>query len=204
MNSNEKRVNSKNNKFLKLFSEKEDINQYWFSESTIEFIVNQIMRHTDENSKIAFVSTPSIFFSCDDSIKQRSKLFDYDDRLLKRHSNAVKFDFNDFVELVKNEEYFSAFDFVIIDPPYINEPSWTKFAEFARIICKKDKDDNSKIQAKILTCSIAENKEILKKLLDLNMQKYQPSIPHLVYQYNFFSNYEDELLDQLNAEILID
>lgn len=201
MNSNEKRVNSKNNKFLKLFSEKEDINQYWFSESTIEFIVNQILKHTDENSKIAFVSTPSIFFSCDDAIKQRSKLFDFDDRLLKRHTNAVKFDFNDFVELIKNEEFISRFDFVLIDPPYINEPSWTKFAEFARIISKKE---NEIIKAKILTCSIAENQEILKKLLDLKMQKYQPSIPHLVYQYNFFANYEDELLDRLNEEILVD
>jgi hypothetical protein len=203
MNSNEKRVVSKNNKFLKLFSEKEDINQYWFSEATIEFIVQQIIKHTDENSKIAFVSTPSIFFSCDDLIKQKSRLFDFDERLMKKHSNAVKFDFNEFSELVKDPEFISAFDYVMIDPPFINEPSWTKYADFVKIISQREKE-SEKIKAKILTCSIAENKEILKNLLDLNLKKFQPSIPHLVYQYNFFANYEDELLDQLNPEILVE
>jgi hypothetical protein len=198
---NEKRVDSKNNKFLKLFGEKEDINQYWFSEKTIDFIVNQITKHAeDENSKIAFVSTPSIFFSLDDSFKHKSKLFDYDDRLLKRHANAVKFDFNEFSDLAKNPEFLDKFDFIMIDPPYINEPSWTKFAEFAKVIAQKSNDN---IKAKILTCSIAENKDLLKKLLDLEMKNYQPSIPHLVYQYNFFANYEDDLLNEINKEIII-
>jgi hypothetical protein len=193
----EKRVESKNNKFLKLFTEKEDINQYWFSESTIEFIINQITLNTDDSSKIAFVSTPSIFFSCNSQIQEKSVLFDYDDRLIKRHRNGVKFDFNEFNETVKN--YLNYFDFVIIDPPYINEPSWTKFAEFARLISIKN---DAKLCSKILTCSIAENKNILKNLLNLEIKNFQPSIPHLVYQYNFFANYESSLLDEINTEII--
>ncbi len=191
----EKKVESKTNKFLKLYSEKEDINQYWFSESTIEFIINQIKSHTDPNSKIAFVSTPSIFFSLEPSLRDQSYLFDYDDRLIKRHPNAFKFDFNNFVELGNEEKILSKFDFVIVDPPYINEPSWTKFAEFVKLISKEE-------NVKILTCSIAENSSMLEKLLNLKIKKFQPSIPHLVYQYNFFANYEDEKLDEVNMEIL--
>ena len=201
----EKRVESKNNKFLKLFSEKEDINQYWFSESTIDFIVSQITKHTSDenlNLRIAFVSTPSIFFSCNASIQEKSKLFDFDSQFLKRHKNAVKFDFNDFAELAQNTDFINQFDYIMIDPPYITEASWTKFADFVKIISKK-KDDNVLLASKILTCSIAENKEILSQLLNLEMKNYQPSIPHLVYQYNFFANYDDELLDQINTEIII-
>lgn len=195
----EKRVESKTNKFLKLFTEKEDINQYWFSESTIEFIVKQIFNNSKEGMKIAFVSTPSIFFSCDANVQEQSILFDFDERLLKKHKNAVKFDFNDFTDTAKS--YFDTFDFIVVDPPYINEPSWTKFAEFVKLIAKKSVEGNN-ISAKILTCSIAENTELLKKLLNLDMKKYQPSIPHLVYQYNFFANYDDSFLDEANAEII--
>jgi hypothetical protein len=194
MYAGEKKVESKTNKFLKLYSEKEDINQYWFSETTIEFIINQINTHINDNSKIAFVSTPSIFFSCNSVIQDKSILFDYDDRLIKKHKNGVKFDFNEFSSTADN--YLNTFDFVIVDPPYINEPSWTKFADFIKLI--------SKVDVKVLTCSIAENKIILKKLLNLEIKNYEPSIPHLVYQYNFFSNYEDEELDHINKEILID
>ena len=34
------------------------------------------------------------------------------------------------------------------------------------------------------------------------MKNFKPSIPHLVYQYNFFANYEDEELDKKNPEII--
>jgi hypothetical protein len=32
-------------------------------------------------------------------------------------------------------------------------------------------------------------------------QKYKPSIPHLVYQYCLFSNYEHPELSQVNEEV---
>jgi hypothetical protein len=195
----EKRVQSKTNKFLKLTSEKEDINQYWFSEATIEFLINQIKKSGAE--KIAFVSTPSIFFSSDEEIKEKSYVFDYDERLVKKHKNAIKFDFNEFSELIKDEKLKNNFDFILIDPPYINEPSWTKYSDFVKAIAKCSE---GKVTAKILTCSISENKEMLKRLLDLEIKNFQPSIPHLVYQYNFFANYDDEDLNGVNSEIISD
>jgi hypothetical protein len=33
------------------------------------------------------------------------------------------------------------------------------------------------------------------------MKVFQPSIPHLVYQYNIFANYDDEELNKKNPEI---
>ena len=55
------RVESKKNRFLKLTPENGDYNQYWFSEKTIEFFVNQVNKYGKE--KIGFIATPSIFFS---------------------------------------------------------------------------------------------------------------------------------------------
>jgi 16S rRNA G966 N2-methylase RsmD len=189
-----KKVESKNNKFLKINQENENLNQYWFSESTISFIIKQIEKH---GTKCAFVSTPSIFYSCNSTIQDNSNLFDLDEKLIKKHNNGIIFDFNDYSNI--SEEYYNHFDFIIVDPPFINEASWTKYSEFIKLISIKE---NDKIKSKILTCSIAENNTLLKKLLDLEIKNYQPSIPHLVYQYNFFANYEDEELNKINSELM--
>jgi hypothetical protein len=49
--------------------------------------------------------------------------------------------------------------------------------------------------------SIDENADMLKELLNVQKRTYRPSIPNLVYQYSFYSNYEDEKLLQVNEEI---
>lgn len=54
---------------------------------------------------------------------------------------------------------------------------------------------------RILVSTIVENQEMMKELLDVEPQKFQPSIPNLVYQYNFYCNYKSEGLDVRNDEI---
>jgi hypothetical protein len=188
----DKRVESKKNKFLKINSEKEEFNQYWFSEQTIEFIIAQVEKY---GKTIAFISTPSIFFSISSETQEKSICFDYDEKFTKKHKNAKLFDYRDFNEQVLNENgYLKFFDFIVVDPPFITKEVWTKYAEFIKLIGTED--------VKILGSSISENKDLLKELLNLDIKKFQPSIPHLVYQYNFFTNYEDEELNKSNSEII--
>jgi hypothetical protein len=187
-----KRVDSKKNKFLKVTGEKEEFNQYWFSEITIEFIITQLERY---GKSIAFISTPSLFFSIKHETQERSILFDYDEKFTKKHKNAKIFDYRDFDEnCLKDASYYKKFDFIIVDPPFITKEVWTKYAEFIKLISTTD--------ARILASSISENTQLLKELLNIDIKNYQPSIPHLVYQYNFFSNYEDEDLNKDNPEII--
>lgn len=196
----EGRVDSSKNKFLKLNLEKKEYNQYWFSEKTIDFIVNQIVANYKEyesknenisDYKIALVACPSVFFSLPVQFQECSYLFDIDEKLIKKHKNGVKFDFNDYEETAK--EYSSKFDFVLIDPPFVVKEAWQKFADFTKIVKKEN--------SRILTCSLFENSKMLKEILDLDIKEYQPSIPHLVYQYNFYSNYENEELNKKNSEL---
>jgi hypothetical protein len=195
----EGRVDSKNNRFLKLNAEKQEYNQYWFSEKTIAFIVNQIesvYNSLDEeikkDYKIAIVACPSVFFSLSKEIQGVSYLFDIDEKLTKKHKNGVVYDFNKYEEIV--EDYKKSFDFILIDPPFIVKEAWEKFAIFAKEIQKE--------KCKILTCSIFENSSMLKELLNLEIREYQPSIPHLVYQYNFYSNYDNDELNKKNSELI--
>lgn len=63
-------MENKKNLFLVKYKEKGDLNQYWYSQKTIEFMVNQIM--SSGCNKIAFLSTPSVYFSLPKNSEQRN------------------------------------------------------------------------------------------------------------------------------------
>jgi EEF1A lysine methyltransferase 1 len=71
------------NPFLARYKENADMNQYWYSKPTIQFMVSQCeaMCQPDEPEgeykKCAFLSTPSIYFSMKDKkVKAAAKVFD--------------------------------------------------------------------------------------------------------------------------------
>ena len=67
----------KMNPFLARHKEKTDLNQYWYSKPTIEFMVNQCEAN---GKRIAFLSTPSIYFSLKNKeIKDNSVCMDVSD-----------------------------------------------------------------------------------------------------------------------------
>ena len=62
------------NPFLARHKEKTELNQYWYSKPTIQFMVEQCQDH---GKRIAFLSTPSIYFTLKDKeIKANSVCFD--------------------------------------------------------------------------------------------------------------------------------
>jgi hypothetical protein len=69
------------------------------------------------------------------------------------------------------------------------------------LLITKDPGDPTKAAGKFLLCSIPENEKMLNDLLGVSIRLYKPSIPNLVYQYNFYSNYESEALGKVNEEI---
>ena len=89
------------NQFLARNREKQELNQYWYSQATIEKLASEV----DEHGKIvAFLSTPSIYFSIkNEEIKNKSYLFDFDDSFEKKcKGNWVQYDFNNPNTIPKN------------------------------------------------------------------------------------------------------
>ena len=87
----------------------------------------------------------------------------------------------------------------VIDPPFITKEVWQKYTEAVNLLFKKD--ENDKIVGNLLCSTLQESKEFMKELLDVEPIAFKPSIPNLPYQYNFYTNYEDPALNELNAEI---
>ena len=99
-----------------------------------------------------------------------------------------KYDFNKADEIP--EDMRGTFDMAVIDPPFITREVWEKYTYAANLLLKKD--ENGKIAGKLLCSTIDENKEFMKELLDVDPIVFRPSIPNLVYQYSFYTNYTDE------------
>eukprot|EP00455_Lapot_gusevi_P032951 TRINITY_DN3597_c0_g1_i4.p1 TRINITY_DN3597_c0_g1~~TRINITY_DN3597_c0_g1_i4.p1 ORF type:complete len:186 (-),score=16.88 TRINITY_DN3597_c0_g1_i4:7-564(-) len=178
------------NQFLLRNREKEEFNQYWYSAKTIDVLVSEV----EENAtRAAFLSTPSVFFSLKNQvIKSQSTLFDIDPAFGPRAPGQwIGFDFRDSNTIPA--ELHHTFDYIVIDPPFITEEVWRLYAHSARLLAAEN--------AKFLITTIAENANLMRELLDVAPCPFQPSIPHLVYQYNLYTNYQSDRLNQINDEV---
>ena len=99
-----------------------------------------------------------------------------------------KYDFN-YPEQIP-EEMHGQFDMAVIDPPFITREVWQKYVLAVKILMKND--ENGDLKGNLLCSTITENKDFMKELLNVDPIIFRPSIPNLVYQYNFYTNYEDE------------
>ena len=58
-------------------NENSTLNQYWYSQKSIDALVSEISHHA---TSCAFLSTPSLFFAfpADSPIRKQSKVFEFD------------------------------------------------------------------------------------------------------------------------------
>ena len=139
---------------------------------------------------MACVSTPSIYFSLPPSQKANATLFDLDEAFARR-SSFVKYDF-DYPEAIP-EPLRGTFDLVVIDPPFITQEVWEKYAEAARLLLVPE--------GRLILSTICENEAMLQALLGVHPVEFRPSIPNLVYQYSFYANYPTAVLSKRNPEV---
>eukprot|EP00470_Lotharella_oceanica_P012297 CAMPEP_0170190368 /NCGR_PEP_ID=MMETSP0040_2-20121228/49205_1 /TAXON_ID=641309 /ORGANISM="Lotharella oceanica, Strain CCMP622" /LENGTH=161 /DNA_ID=CAMNT_0010438207 /DNA_START=78 /DNA_END=563 /DNA_ORIENTATION=+ len=153
---------------------------------------------TAEAKKCAFLSTPSVYFSLpkDSKLRSNSKVFDLDPRF-KKDPGFVEYNFNEPSKIPK--ELHHQFDYVVIDPPFVVEKVLALYAQAAEMLLPEKKEGTH--SGKILISTLVENAEMVKKLYGVAPCKFQPSIPKLVYQYNFYTNYAATQLGEKNPEI---
>jgi hypothetical protein len=181
---------------LKEFEEKPEFNQYWYSQKTIDRIVEEVVR---VGGRVGFLSTPSLYFALPESVRESCFVFDIDE-VWKNDRGFVLYDFNSPDTL--REDLHNSFDMVVVDPPFITEEVWRKYAIASKILLKSGKDESTGLYlGKVILTTIYENKNLLKELLDAESTAFLPSIPNLVYQYNLFTNYPALSFERRNEEI---
>lgn len=167
------------NRFLSQFEERENFNQYWYSKYTIDKIVEEVEAVA---GSVAFLSTPSIYYSLKSKdLKRSSCVFDLDEDFSKtlHDDNFCVYDFNKPVDMAERHKH--RYDCVVVDPPFITKECWAKYAETVRHVLQPG--------GKIILSTIQESAIWLKEMLDVAPTPFRPSIPHLVYQYAMYTNY---------------
>lgn len=176
--------------FLASTREIADLNQYWYSESTIAALVSASTElaaraasargEPEAAGRIAFLSTPSLYFALPASARSgagRHAVLDIDTQWAA-DAGFARFDFRAGADALP-APLRGAFDVCVIDPPFITEEVWRAYADAARALLRADGG------ALVLT-TVAENADLLRTLFGARRTAFQPSIPNLVYQYDSF------------------
>jgi hypothetical protein len=179
-------------KFLSEVGENSSLNQYWYSSKTIRAMACDLEA---QELRVAFLSTPSVYFSLTDGCATRNKsiVFDYD-RQWENHPNFRFYDFNDAQTIP--DDLRGSFDMCVIDPPFITEDVWRKYAEAVKLCLRPG--------GTVMCTTVAENESLLNSLFGgITHVRFLPSIPNLPYQYRLFLNYEPRSsgLNEWNDEI---
>lgn len=144
-------------KFLDCHLEKAEMNQYWYSPLTIQYLCSAIKeilgimhggnRHVNDNiesesknegglttgQRVAFLSTPSLYFAYPAELRKHCALFDID----KVWENDPGFVYYDFEQPERfDESLHHTFDIVVIDPPFITRDVWEKYAVTVNALLK--------------------------------------------------------------------
>jgi hypothetical protein len=170
--------------------EKADLNQYWYSVHSINKLLAEVRNENPKPLRVAFVSTPSLFFSLSVEERAESAVLDYD-RQWEGERGFHFYDFNEPESIPADIQ--GTFDMVVIDPPFVQEECWRKYAVSAKLLLKEG--------GQVLLTTILENAELLEGLLGVHPNKFRPSVPNLVYQYHVYTNYDSKGLAEINPEI---
>ncbi len=176
-------------------AENGDLNQYWYSEKTCEALCTAVKESISlkggESARVAFLSTPSLFFSLDEEVRKQCTLFDFDSSLGSCCSQFVFYDYNNPTNI--DTKLQGVFDTIVIDPPFITQSVWESYAASAALLAK-DKPH-------IICTTVEQNVGLMERLFNCKTTRFQPSIPKLVYQYNTYANFPSVVLSTTNSEL---
>ena len=202
--------------FLRENPEDPALNQYWYSQNSVDALTQEVSRlitKYGKDFKVAFLSTPSIYFALEEEQRSQCYVFDYDKKW-DEDRGFVFYDFNDPTNVTSNHEQQDtgktldlkgAFHLMVIDPPFITREVWEKYTESAKFLLNSPPGPSSDGTGMIIGTTVAENAPFMNELLSCDAQVFMPSIPNLVYQYNCYANFDDaEFLGKKNPEIIED
>ena len=174
--------------------ENADLNQYWYSNATIDALCAATLEICARagGGRAAFLSTPSLYFALPASARAGHAVLDIDAQWAG-DPGFLRFDFREGAGGLPASAR-GAFACVVIDPPFITEDVWRLYAQAAAALLAPG--------GAVICTTVAENAALLAELFPgCAALPFQPSIPHLVYQYNCFSTAAPAALAAVNPEI---
>eukprot|EP00928_Gymnodinium_smaydae_P084461 TRINITY_DN67736_c0_g1_i1.p1 TRINITY_DN67736_c0_g1~~TRINITY_DN67736_c0_g1_i1.p1 ORF type:complete len:192 (-),score=30.91 TRINITY_DN67736_c0_g1_i1:188-763(-) len=178
--------------FESQYAADESLNQYWYTTGTIAALVAELSSF-DPAARFGFLSSPSVFFALPESLRSRSKLFEFDERW-KNEPSFVHFDFNHPEDLP--QICHGTCDFLLLDPPLITEGPLEMYRRACDLLLVPG--------GKVLVCTYSCNERCVKDIFAAERVLFQPCMDRCVSATSFslFANYKvSKALSQENPEI---
>lgn len=183
-----------------LGSRDHSLNQFWYSPATIATFTDAICHVAGgEHQRIAFLSTPSLFFAMPDDVRRRSVLLEYDQRWAV-HEQFRFFDFNEGVgEVQGTADLLSSITLCVVDPPFIDKRVWSKYLHAADCMLHSE--------GHVLLTSIPENQSMLCAEWDklnrprqLRGHRFTPINSDCLHRFAVFTTFDSLSLGAVNLE----
>ncbi|KAK8217955.1 putative N6-adenine methyltransferase-domain-containing protein [Phyllosticta capitalensis] len=158
---------NKNGNIVKLsmeaFTEDWNASQFWYNDATATALARQLLDGATDETRIAVVSTPSVFVQIKNllatpeyQVRPEVKLLEYDERFAV-FKEYVPYDFAMPTRLPPHLK--GRFDRIILDPPFLSEDCQTKSALTLRWLARSW--DGS---SQLIICTGERLQDLIKKL----------------------------------------
>jgi len=150
--------------FIEAFKEDWNLSQFWYTEATAETLAQFVKSIAPTDGMVVCVSCPTLFFHlAQDWNEKRLRLLEFDDRF-QTSPAYTRYDYK--YPLALPAELIGKADVIVLDPPFLSEECWTKFAITVRKL--------SKPHAKVIACTGLTMKDLVYRLLKLRLVKFEP------------------------------
>ncbi|KAG8239302.1 hypothetical protein J437_LFUL018858 [Ladona fulva] len=157
------------------------LSQFWYDETTTEYLTDLVIKAAGPKGKIALLSCPTVY----PVIKSRTTtdetvyLFEYDERFSKYGDDFIAYDYNKPLNVPK--DFSQIFDVVMLDPPFLSEECLCKVAETVKFLTSK----------KIILCTGAVMEELAVNLLNVRKIAFEPKHKNnLANEFFCYTNFE--------------
>uniref|UniRef100_A0A0N5AMT5 Protein-lysine N-methyltransferase n=1 Tax=Syphacia muris TaxID=451379 RepID=A0A0N5AMT5_9BILA len=175
-----------------ILDENWQLSQFWYSDETADTLANECVKSLNASGSIALVSCPTVMERLStnkdfDRNYLRVKLLEYDKRFAQRFPfEFVFYDYNEPTCLPEN--CHNEFDLIVIDPPFLSEECFVKFAETVRLLSKS-------ANTKLIICTGVIMESTVERLFSAHRCHFVPTHRrNLANEFACFANYKTALL----------
>ncbi|XP_073977879.1 EEF1A lysine methyltransferase 1 isoform X1 [Rhodnius prolixus] len=164
------------------FEEDWQLSQFWYDDSTVNILTEEICNVAGGNAKIALISCPTLY----KEVKKKCEscevaLFEYDNRFAVYGADFHFYDYKHPLDVPRR--FANYFDLVVADPPFLSEECLTKTAITIKFLTKD----------KIILCTGTVMEDLIQRLLHLNKTSFKPQHKNnLANEFACYINFEGE------------
>ncbi|KAJ2077961.1 Protein-lysine N-methyltransferase efm5 [Coemansia sp. RSA 988] len=181
-----------NNKKIDManFQENWQLSQFWYDEATANFIVERVLKNTQTDDGVAFISSPTAYVAFHNTVageRENAYVFEIDERFDLFKDKFVHYNFNKPLDFARAKKLKGKFKFIVADPPFLNEDCLSQTMKTVRFLAADD--------AMVMINTGAIMEDLAKKLIGARLTGFCPMHRGgLSNEFRCFATFEDDKL----------